>query len=176
MFDPERDEEHDSRRFLWRLLIVATLTVAVCAVAYPSVSGFAAGPDHQTGCLAIRDGWKHDRTMSDAELLAAYAAMPKALTQDQFRDPVAVARFREQVRAAESLPAVQQANAAIDWAQGPGACVRASRHRLVISGIGLGVLLLAGAAAWIYRTRKNLRRSRISDADFDAGSVGNALV
>jgi len=143
MFDPERDEDHDSRRFLWRLLVVATLTVAVCAALYPSVTGFAAGSDHQTGCLAIRDGWKRDRTMSDAELAAAYAAMPKALTQDEFRDPAAVARFREQLRAAEALPEVQQANAAIDWADGPGTCVRASRHRLLLSGIGLFALAAA---------------------------------
>jgi hypothetical protein len=177
MFDPERDEETGSWRFLRRLLAIGVVTVAACAVLYPSVTGFAAGPDHQIGCLAIKDGWTRDRTMSDGELLAAYAVMPKTLTPDQMRDPAAVARFREQSRAAQASPQVQKANAAIDWAGGPGACVPESRHRLILSGIGTALLLAVLAGAWLFvRTRKNLRRSRIPDADFDAGSVGNALI
>ena len=64
----------------------------------------------------------------------------------------------------------------MDWADGPGACVRESRHRLFLSGIGIGVLSVALAGVWMFvRTRKNLRRSRTSGAELDAGSVGNAL-
>ena len=73
MFDPERDEDHDSRRFLLRVVVIAAVTVAACAVLYPSVTGFAAGPDHQIGCLAVKDGWQRDRSMSDAETKAALA-------------------------------------------------------------------------------------------------------
>ena len=176
MFDPERDEDHDSRQFLRRLLVTAAVTVAACAALVPSVTGFGAGSDHQIGCLAIKDGWHHDRTLSDDQELAAFAAMPKALTREQMQDPAALARFREQLQAARERPEVQRAYAAMDWADGPGACVRASRHRLILSGIGLGVLLAGLAGVWIFvRTRKNLRRSRISDAGLDAGSVGNAL-
>jgi hypothetical protein len=175
MFDPERDEEHDSRGFLRRLLIVATLTVAACAVLSPSVMGFSAGPDHQSGCLAVRDGWHRDRTMSDTEISAAFGPMPTALTPEQWKDPAAVERFREQVRASEATPAAQRAIAAANWADGAGACVPESRHRLIVSGIGLGVLLLALAGVSIFvRTRKNLRRTR-TNAELDAGSVGNAL-
>jgi len=176
MFDPERDEDHNSRRFLLRLLCVTAVTVAACTVLYPSVAGFGAGPDHQIGCLAITDGWKPDRTMSATELNAALATLPPSLTSEQMNDPAAVARFREQWEAAQATPAVQRAFAAEDFATGPGTCVRESRHRLLLSGIGLGVLFAVLAGAWIVvRTRKNLRRSRTSDAEFDAGSVGNAL-
>jgi hypothetical protein len=143
MFDPERDEDHDSRRFLWRLLVTAVVTVVACAVLLPSVTGFAAGPDQQVGCLAIKDGWHRDRTMSDDQQLAAFAAMPKALTLEEMQDPAAVARFREQFKAAQERPEVKRAYAAMDWADGPGACVRASRHRLMVSGVGLGVLVLS---------------------------------
>jgi hypothetical protein len=175
MFDPERDEEHDSRRFLWRLLIVATATVALCAVLYPSVTGFAAGSDHQIECIAMKNGWHRDRTMSDADVIATFAALPKPPPGDQLRDPVVAQQWRAELHAAQALPAVQRADAALDWADGPGACVPESRHRLIISAIGLGVLLAALAGAWIViRTRKNLRRTR-TDAELDAGSVGNAL-
>jgi hypothetical protein len=175
MFDPERDEDHDSRRFLRRLLLVAIVTVAACAVLYPSVTGFAAGPDHQTGCLAVRDGWHRDRTMSDAEVTAVFSSLPRPPSAQQMQDPVVAARWRAEWQAAQSSPAVQRAVAAENWSDGPGACVRESRHRLMISGIGLGGLFVALAGiAFSVRTRKNLRRCR-TDADLDAGSVGNAL-
>jgi hypothetical protein len=175
MFDPERDEDPDSGRFLRRLLVTAGATVVACAVLFPSVTGFAAGSDDSSGCLAIRDGWHRDRTMSDTEMSAAFGPLPKPLTQQQMRDPAAVARFRDQVRAVDASPAAQRAIAAADWAAGPGACVPESRHRLILSGIGLGGLLAVLAGAWVFvRTRKNLRRSRTC-AELDAGSVGNAL-
>jgi hypothetical protein len=176
MFDPERDEDDDARRFVRRLIVVAVVTVAACAALLPSVTGFATGPDNATGCLAIRDGWHRDRTMSDADLIAAYATLPRQPTLEQMKDPVIAAQWRERWRAAQASPAVQRANAAQEWAAGPGACVRESRHRLFLSGIGLGVLSAALAGVWMFvRTRKNLRRSRTSGAELDAGSVGNAL-
>jgi hypothetical protein len=159
MFDPERDEDHGSRRFVVRVLVIAAVSVAACAALYPSVTGFAAGPDHQIGCLAVKDGWQRDHTMSDADASAAFSAFPKSLTPEQLDDPVAVARFREQMRAAQVLPEVQRAIAAEDWAAGPGACVRESRHRLVISSIGLGVLLL-GCCGFVVLIRIR-RRSRV---------------
>jgi hypothetical protein len=175
MFDPERDEDYDSRRFLRRLLFTATATVVACAVLYPSVTSFATGDDHQISCLAIKDGWHRDRTMSDSDLIAAYASLPKPPPGDRLKDPAVARRWQEEFHAARALPAVQRAEAAANWADGPGACVPESRHRLIISGVGLGVLLLVLAGFSIFvRTRKNLRRFR-TDADLDAGSVGNAL-
>jgi hypothetical protein len=177
VFDPERDEDDDTRRYLRRLLAVALVTVAACAALLPAVTGFATGPDNSTGCLAIRDGWHRDRTMSDADLIAAYSALPRQPTLEQMKDPAIAAQWRVELRAARASPAVQAANAAQEWAAGPGACVRESRHRLFLSGIGLGLLFAALAGAGILvRTRKNLRRSRTSGAEVDAGSVGNALV
>jgi hypothetical protein len=159
MFDPERDEEHDSRRFLLRLLAVAVATVAACAVLYPSVTGFATGPDNATGCLAIRDGWHRDRTMSEADLIAAYSALPRQPTLEQMQDPVIAARWRDEWRAAQASPAVRRAEAARAWTAGPGACVRESRHRLMLSGIELGVLLLA--CAGIVMVSRGRRGSRV---------------
>ena len=176
MFDRERDEDHDSRRFLQRLVAIAVVTVAACAALYPSVTGFATGRDNSTGCLAIKDGWHRDRTMSDSDLLAAYSTLPKPPTLEQMKNPVIAAQWRDEWRAAQASPAVQRANAAQEWTAGPGACVRESRHRLVLSGIGFGALLGAVVAVRMFvRTRRNLRRSRTSGAEFDAGSVGNAL-
>ena len=57
MFDPERDEDPGRSRYYLRLLVVMVISAAGCVALWPSVSGFAAGPDHLTGCLAITDGW-----------------------------------------------------------------------------------------------------------------------
>jgi hypothetical protein len=163
MFDPERDEDHDSRRFLRRVITIAAVTVAACAVLYPSVTGFAAGPDHQIGCVAFSDGWKRDHTESATVVAAAYATLPKMLTPQQLHDPAAVERFREQWRVAQASPEVQRAIASDDWAAGPGACVHESRHRLILSGIGLGVLFAALAGVWMfarYRGREIVIRGR----------------
>ena len=155
MFDPERDEDHDSQRFVMRLLAVAVVTVAACAALYPSVTGFATGPDNSTGCLAIRDGWHRDRTMSDSDLVAAYSTLPRPPTLEQMKDPVIAAQWRDEWRAAQASPAVRRANAVQEWTAGPGACVRESRHRLFLSAIGLGVLALGIAGfAILSRARR----------------------
>jgi hypothetical protein len=104
MFDPERDEDYDSGRFYLRVLVIAIVTVAVCAVLYPSVTGFAASSDPGSKCVAVRDGWHVDAT---------------------------------------TPPGAQRALAPQGWDTDPGACVRESRKRLLVSGIGLGVLGLA---------------------------------
>jgi hypothetical protein len=158
MFDPERDEDHESRRFLLRLLAIAVMTAGACVVLSPSVTGFAAGPDASTGCLAMRDAWHRDRTMSDTDLVAAYSTLPRQPTLEQMKDPVIAAQWRDEWRAAQASPAVQRANASQEWAAGPGACVRKSRTRLLLSAVGLGVLGLACAGVAMFsRARRGSR-------------------
>ena len=84
-------------------------------------------------------------------------------------DPAAVERFREQWRAAQASPGVQRAFAAEDWAAGPGACVRESRHRLILSSIGLSVLVGCLGLSMFLRARKQSDRSA-SDTEGDADS------
>jgi hypothetical protein len=64
------------------------------------------------------------------------------------------------MEAVDALPEVQQFNAYQDWLAGPGACIPKSRHRLIVSGIGLSVVAVVCAGVVIVRrTRKNLRRA-----------------
>jgi len=161
VFDPERDEDHTARRFYLRLLAVVVISAAACAALWPSVSGFAAGEDHQTGCVAIRDGWHADRSgPSAAERSAILATYPAPLTEAERNDPVAMARFRAQLQAAEASPAWQHEVAYEDWVAGAGQCVHESRHRLILSGLGLGGIgLVVGGIALFRRTRTSLRPS-----------------
>jgi hypothetical protein len=160
VFDPERDQDDGRRTFYLRLLAVAVISAAGCLALWPSVTGFAAGEDHLIGCLAIKDGWQADKAApSAAENLRIGSVFPAPLSPDQFKDPAAVARFREQLRAAQADPDVQRAYAYQDWAAGPGACVRESRHRLIRSGLGLaGLAGFVGGVTYFRRTRENLRR------------------
>jgi hypothetical protein len=160
VFDPERDEDTGRGRYYLRLLAVAVISTAGCLALWPSVTGFAAGPDHQTGCLAVADGWRGDRSgPNEAAVRAAYASYPAIPTEAQRNDPAFMARFRAQLRAIDALPVVQQANDYADWVSGPGACVHESRHRLIRSGLGLlGLAGFCGGVAYFRRTRKNLRR------------------
>ena len=160
MFDPERDEDPGPRRFYLRLLAVVLISAAGCVALWPSVSGFAAGPDRLTGCLAITDGWHADRSGPTAEDISAfnaiYPAMPTAAERD---DPAFMARFRAQLQAADASPVMQRAVAYQDWVAGPGACVHESRHRLIRSGLGLiGLAGFVVGVAYFRRTRENLRR------------------
>jgi hypothetical protein len=162
VFDPERDDDSDGRRrFYRRLLVVVVISAAGCVALWPSVSGFSGGPDHDTGCLAITDGWHADKgPPSDAEINAAYSVMPKTPSRAQMLDPQFMAHWRVAWRAAQADPAVVRVNEQIDWVDGAGVCVRPSRHRLIVSGIGLGALtLVVGGIAIVRRTRTNLRRS-----------------
>jgi hypothetical protein len=173
VFDPERDDDPGARPFYTRLLTVAVVAAAACVALWPSVTGFPAGPDHDTGCVAITDGWHADKAGSTAsEIAAINAASPAPPTAAQQQDPAAMARWRAQWQAAQSNPAVQRAYAYEAWVNGPGACVRESRHRLILSGLGLGGLavLLAGAT-FARRTRMNLRHAPQLSREPDAGPV-----
>ena len=149
VFDPERDDDPGARPFYRRLLVVAVVAAAGCVALWPSVTGFAAGPDHDTGCVAITNGWHADKSGPSASDIAAIdAASPPVPTAAQQRDPAAMARWRAQWQAAQSSPALQRANAYEAWVNGPGACVRESRHRLILSGLGLGALaVIVGGAS-----------------------------
>jgi len=161
MFDPERDHDPGPRRFYLRLLAVVVISLAGCAALYPSVTAFSAGADHDTGCLAIEDGWHHEvAEPSASDVAAAHAVLPPAPTPAQLQDPEFMARWRVEWRAAQASPAVAVANARADWLAGAGACVPESRHRLIVSSLGVGALLLVGGGVSIARrTRKSLRRA-----------------
>jgi hypothetical protein len=166
VFDPERDEDDGAHRFYVRLLTIVGLALAVCIALYPSVTGFPAGEDGTTTCVAITNGWHGDMAAPTVQELAAInAAMPPMPTPAQAQDPVFIARFRAQWQAAQARPDTQRANAWVDWKNGPGTCIRESRHRLIVSGISLGVIavvcagIVIGRRAIGRRTRTNLRRS-----------------
>jgi hypothetical protein len=160
MFDPERDHDAGVRAFYVRLLVIAMVTAVVCVALWPSVSGFAAGPDHQTGCIAIRDGWHSEVPAPSAQDLAtAYAALPPMPNATQRQDPQFMDKWRTEWRAGQASPAVTRANSRIDWLNGPGACVSGSRHRLIVSGVALGALLIIAVALWQYlRARRKPAR------------------
>jgi hypothetical protein len=161
VFDLERDDDHGARRFYLRLLTIAAIALAACVVIYPSVKGFQSGEDDTTTCIAITNGFHADMAPpSAADRAAIEAAAPQVLTPEQARDPALLARFRAQSQAAQALPARQRANAYFEWQDGPGQCVHESRHRLILSGIGLGAIALGCAGAVTFRrARKNLRRA-----------------
>jgi len=144
VFDPERDDDHGSRRFYVRLLVILWISAAGCAALLPSVTGFSVGPDRETSCVAIVNGWHADR--------AGLSKSDEAIVDDGFRG--------------NQPPPDEQAlfdrSYAYDtWREGPGACIPESRHRLILSGLGLGALaLVAGGGTLVVRrlrTRKNLR-------------------
>lgn len=162
MFDPERDEDQGARPFYRRLATLALISALGCFALWPSVAEFSTGYDHQIGCLAIRDGWHADKAApSAADLAAVTAALPPPPTAAQRNDPAFLARWRVAWRAGQSNPAVVRAFAYQDWIGSTGECVRAARHRLMLSGAGLGALVLITTGVAMVRrsrTRKNLRR------------------
>jgi hypothetical protein len=150
VFDPERDFDPGVRPFYLRLAAVALVTGAACVAVWPSVTGFAAGPDHDTGCIAVANGWHSEpAALSAADVATAESAFPSPPTPAQESDPAFMARWRAQVRAGQDDPAVIRANARLSWLAGPGACVPQSRHRLLISGSALGGIGLVTLAAWL---------------------------
>jgi hypothetical protein len=163
VFDPERDFDPGVRPFYLRLLAVALLTGAACVAAWPSVTGFAAGPDHNTGCVAVANGWHSEPPApSAADVAAAESAFPAPPTPAQQSDPTFMAHWQAQFRAGQKNPAVIRANQRISWLDGPGACLRESRHRLLVSGVGLGGIALATLAVWLgFRARTAARRRRV---------------
>ena len=162
MFDPERDEDPGAGRYYVRLLAVMVISAIGCIALWPSVSGFSAGPDHQTGCLAIVDGWKADKSAPHLDNAGGLAP----LTHAELADPAALARWRAQWQAWRARPEVQQAMAYTDWMDGPGACVHASRHRLILTGIGLGSLAaVCTGFALVVRARKDPAPKRRVDPE-----------
>ncbi len=122
MFDPALDDA-GGRPYYRRLLVIGALTVMLSLGLWPSISGFAAGPEAEHICFAIRDGW---------------ASEP--------HDPGPRASIAAQ-------------NAYLDWRRHAGACVDASRRRLVVSGVIVaGVCLcLSGAVRMKHGGRRNAR-------------------
>jgi hypothetical protein len=158
VFDPERDEDPGARRFYVRLLTVVAIAAAGCLALWPSVSGFGAGPDHGTGCIAVLNGWHAAKTApSAADISILNAAYPDPPTAAQRTDPVFMAQFQARLRAAQALPARQRANDYIDWKDGAGACINESRHRLIRSGVALvSLFAFCCGVAYTRRTRTNL--------------------
>jgi hypothetical protein len=163
VFDPERDWDPGVRPFYLRLLAVGFVTAALGAALWPSVSGFAAGPNHDVGCVAIRDGWHSDVSApSAADLSSVQSVFPPPPTPAQVHDPQFMARWRAQMRVAEANPATMRANAAIDWLSGPGACVPESRHRLGLSAAALACVLLVTLGPWLaLRSRSRTRNHAV---------------
>jgi hypothetical protein len=151
VFDPERDEESGTRPFYLRLLAVAAVTAVACVVLGPSVTSFPAGVD-QKGCLAVADGWHADRpapTAADRAVEAAAGPYTRTSAEDQ--------HVLDRVYAYE------------DWRAGPGSCIPESRHRLILSGVGLAAIVAVVTGIAIGRSLRF--RARDLPAAFAAGSV-----
>jgi hypothetical protein len=140
VFDPDRDDDHGTRRFYLRLLTIVVVAVAACGALFPSVSGFSAGVDGDKSCMAISDGWHADR--------GQLSAAEKEIESTGFVSQPSP----------EQRIVIDRANAKIEWAVGPGICVPESRHRLLLSGIGLGGLLVVCGAVVVIRRRRRCGR------------------
>jgi hypothetical protein len=161
VFDPERDFDPGARPFFLRLVAVALVAGAACVAVWPSVTGFAAGPDHDTGCLAVANGWHSEPPApSAADVAEAESSFPAPPSPAQRSDQAFMADWQAQVRAGQENPAVIRANARISWLAGPGACVPESRHRLLLSGVGLGCIGLATLAVWLACRARTAARLR----------------
>ena len=155
VFDPERDRDPGVRPFYVRIVSIAIVTVGTCIALWPSVTGFAAGPDREASCVAITDGWHSDVPAPSAQDLAAMnAALPPPPTATQQQNPQFMNDWRAKWHAAQASPAVIRANRRSDWVIGPGACVPESRHRLILSGVGLGALLFLTIGLFLWARRK----------------------
>ena len=63
-------------------------------------------------------------------------------------------------------PEVQQAMAYTAWMDGPGACVHESRHRLILTGIGLvSLAAICAGVGLVLRTRKDPAPKRRVDPE-----------
>jgi hypothetical protein len=159
MFDPTRDVD-DSLGFWWRLLLLALLTLAMGCAILPSATRFSVGVDEKS-CTAIVNGLHADHSPTAADRVINSAFLGLHPTQQQ-------------------QEAITRSNARFDWLTGPGACVPESRHRLILSGIGLGlVALLAGGVTigqmWMRKTKAGSRSTRgHSTAEPDTAQRANA--
>lgn len=136
MFDPDRDDD-SSHRFLRRLLVLALLTLALGGVVLPTVSQFTVGLD-QTPCVALLDGWHADHGPNAADRAVNSEFIGPNLTP-------------------QKQQAIARSTKRFEWLTGPGACVPQSRHRLILSGVGLAVVALLTTGVSI--GRKLMRRT-----------------
>src|SRR4051794_3177292 len=83
----------------------AGISAAGCLALWPSVSGFGAGPDHTTSCIAVVNGWSAGRSgPSEAEVNAALRSAPAQPTAAQRLDPDFMANFRAQMQILQASP------------------------------------------------------------------------
>jgi hypothetical protein len=157
VFDPVRDHDGGQRRFYTRLLVVFALGCLVSLALWPSFAGFGAGSDAEQTCVAIVSAWGHEVPPPSAADQRAIAALPAPAVPDP-NDPSAVARFREQYAAMRATPAIQRANAYLDWRRGAGACIHESRHRLLLTAGGLSAIAIVVVGAAFVRARRGNRR------------------
>jgi hypothetical protein len=158
MFDPVRDHDGGHRRFYTRLLVVFALGCLVSVALWPSFAGFGAGSDAEHTCVAIVSAWGHEIPPPSAADERAVAALPKPTPPDA-HDASTAARFREQYAAILATPAVQRANAYVDWRHGAGACIHESRQRLLLTAGGLGAVAIVVVGAAFVRAR-HVKRQR----------------
>jgi len=64
VYDPARDDVA-TRTYGLRLGIIVITVLAIAAALMPAVTGFTAGPDSTTACVAARDVWH--RAPADAD-------------------------------------------------------------------------------------------------------------
>lgn len=134
------------RRARWPRIALLVLLVLAGAAVVPSVLPFTVETvDNDRVCVPIAEGWKAERAKpSEAdmqELVDILAILP---SPDAMRDPVQRAAWLEAERVRTSTPGYKRAEAYLNWVGGPGACIPESRHRLILTGAGLGgVLALA---------------------------------
>ena len=131
MFDPERDDPKGDGAFWRRVGIVAVVTALAAFAMWPSISGFEAGSNATRACVALRDGWHADRVAPSQA--------------DEQAPPESATAFR--------------AEEYYTWRDGPGACVPEARHRLMLSGTGLAVLI-GGVFVAVVALRRRTRSGR----------------
>jgi hypothetical protein len=151
VFDTERDRAAGNGAFYRRIGVIALLTSLTCIALAPAVFGFAAGPDHQIGCIAVVDAWHSNGDLTAAEHLLETG--PTGIPPDA--DNATRAAFAARIRAWEAHPEVQRAIATVDRSGGKAACIGPARHRLIISGVGLAMNTAAAVGFVLARRRRS---------------------
>jgi hypothetical protein len=144
VYDEERDPDRGRLPYWARVLTLGLFALAIGVALFPAVTGFATGPDGDHTCIAVVDAWHRGPAKpSQATIDEMNAAAPAWPTPAELSKPAVQARVRKELAAYQARPDVQQMDAYYAWTQQGGACVHESRHRLVISGAGLGAVLVA---------------------------------
>jgi hypothetical protein len=116
-------------------LRVVVFTVALGAVLAPVVVPFAVGEQDRI-CVAALDGWGRER------------AHPSSADFDAF----SMAGDPATATVAMATPGAQRVIDWINWNGGPGACLGEAHDRMLLTGIGVGIILLGGILT-AYRSR-----------------------